>query len=371
MMAEPHYSQVPRTAIEHIAKWLAASNVGQYLHRNVIQPDVRLESLSYAALQPTPWGQVRERVLHIGQQPQLFGILSEPLTPAKGDLPIVVMINAGSSYRVGPNRLYVSLARQLAGEGFRSVRLDLCGLGDSVAPEVVRENDPYPATAFRDIDHTLKHIRTHLGAERVVVMGLCSGAYAAFQSAAQLDSANLVESVLINPLTFFWRDGMSLDASPALQLRTFQECMNSAWQPGKLLKLLSGRSKIGIGRALKILVQRWRLRSLPGAPSLDQACNAVQDGLPSHPQREDLPGDLDRVVKANRHLTCFFARSDPGYGILTFHAQRKVNELCRAGKLSLHFIDDADHTFSRHTARRALGLAIAKHLGGRYGRSCE
>src|SRR5207248_561102 len=123
---------------------------------------------------------VRESVLPIRDQPHLFGVVSEPPGAAPDALPFVVLLNAGSAYRVGPNRLYVSLARRLATHGFRCLRMDLCGLGDSITPHADRENDPYPATAFRDVGLTLKHLRTELGARRVVLMGLCSGAYAAF-----------------------------------------------------------------------------------------------------------------------------------------------------------------------------------------------
>jgi hypothetical protein len=43
-----------------------------------------------------------------------------------------------------------------------------------------------------------------------------------------------------------------------------------------------------------------------------------------------------------------------------------VSELCRSGKVSVHFIDDADHTFSRRCRRQALGQALAEHLARRY-----
>jgi alpha-beta hydrolase superfamily lysophospholipase len=366
MMAEPHYNKVPRAAIAHIVQWLAAGSHGRGRSgEEVVGEDALLlaATAGWALLSRAP---LRERVLPISRQPHLVGVVSEPADAPPANLPTVVMLNAGSSYRVGPNRLYVTLARQLAARGFRCVRLDLCGLGDSVCPDAARENDPYPATAFRDIDLTLKYLRSHLGAERFVLLGLCSGAYAAFQSAAQLADPGLVESVLINPLTFFWREGMSLDASPALQLRSFQHYWASVWQPAKWLKVLSGRSKIGIAGAMRLLGQHWRLRGAPGNKGRAGGRTAAPDGPPSHPLQEDLPGDLERVVKAGRHLACFFARSDPGYGILTFYARRKVQELRRAGRLSLYFLDGADHTFSGRGPRRALAEALAEHLGRRY-----
>jgi pimeloyl-ACP methyl ester carboxylesterase len=277
------------------------------------------------------------------------------------------MLNTGSTYRVGPHRLYVALARQLAAKGFSCLRMDLCGLGDSITPDKERENDPYPATAFRDIDRTLECLHTRFGTKRVVLMGLCSGAYAAFQAAAQLASPCLIESVLINPATFHWREGMSLtwESSPAVRIQSLQPYFNAVWHPRKWLKLLSGRSTLGMVGAVNMFVERCKLKML----SCDhgQRCGvAAADGSPSHPRGKDLPGDLQRITESRRHLAFFFARSDPGYDSLIFYARRKVKALRKAGWMDVHFIDGADHTFSCRTPRQTLIEAITEHLCRRY-----
>ncbi len=231
MMAEPHYTRVPHEAIARAVDWLGTPEGSD-------RPIPSAEDWPTQALLAP---KLRESAVRIGRQ-ELFGIVSESAVPASASLPFIILVNAGSAYRVGPNRLYVSLARHLAGCGFRCLRLDLGGLGDSPSADPERENDPYPATAFRDVDLAI----SHLDAERVVLMGLCSGAYVAFQSAARLPSPALVEALPINPLTFCWRDGMSLEASPAERLKHFRERITAALQPRKWLKLLSGRSKLGI-----------------------------------------------------------------------------------------------------------------------------
>ena len=127
----------------------------------------------------------------------------------------------------------VEMARRFATEGFSCLRMDLCGLGDSVTERLADENDSYTRTMFRDIQITLRHAQTEWGVRRCVLMGLCSGAYAAFQSAAQLTDPALIESILINPLTFFWRDGMSLEAGPVEaddQAALLSDCRSAARQ---------------------------------------------------------------------------------------------------------------------------------------------
>ncbi len=371
MMLEPHRSQVPETAIRRIAAWLTQRISEEASSMIDIHGAIPKEALIPCATNHshTEEGQrLRESAVRFSSQPDLFGIVCEPADPVAKDLPLVVLLNAGSSYRVGPGRLYVFLARQLAAQGFRTVRLDFCGLGDSISSDLTQENDPHPATAFRDVDLVLKDLQCRFDAQKIVLLGLCSGAYAAFQSAAQIQNPVLVESVLINPLTFFWRAGMSLEVSPVKQLKSIHYYLGAALQPSKWLKLLSGRSKIGIVGAIRIVLRKWGLLRLsqPVARVASNDRSALVG--PGHPQVEDVPGDLDQIIGAGRTLAMFFATTDPGYSILTFYARRKVKQLRQSGRLNVSFIADADHTFSTQAARQTLSREISDYLCRRYRR---
>jgi hypothetical protein len=185
----------------------------------------------------------------------------------------------------------------------------------------------------------------------------------ASQSAVHLDSPLLTESVLINPLTYYWQDGMSLEAAPAAKHSAFHYYLTAAFQPWKWLRLLTGRTRIGVGGAVRLLLERWRMRR--EARGMTGVAGARG---PGHPPPGDLAADLDRVAAAGRRLTFVFSRPGPEHGILTFHAGRRVKKLLRDGKLGVCFIDGADHTFSRSGPRRALIEAVADHLVRRYGR---
>ena len=55
-----------------------------------------------------------EEIITFGKTRALVGILHKPVGPApRADLPAVLLLNAGLLHRVGPNRLYVKIARQL------------------------------------------------------------------------------------------------------------------------------------------------------------------------------------------------------------------------------------------------------------------
>lgn len=119
----------------------------------------------------------------LGAEANLIGILCEPSLPdsstrsptATRDAvrPVVVFLNAGVIHRVGPHRLHVKLARQLAARGIASLRLDLSGIGDSRS---VPGALSFRESSVADTRAAMDQLTAELGATRFVVFGLCSGA---------------------------------------------------------------------------------------------------------------------------------------------------------------------------------------------------
>lgn len=354
MLDEPHKSKVPVDAIAQIVDWLAAAGTGTDPVERREELDETERTLILGA------GDIVETPVKIA--PDLFGIVCEPEQPTTPERPTLVLLNGGAAYRIGPGRMNVEAARRLATQGFRTIRLDLSGLGDSVTGETVPDNDSYASTAFRDVAMTIEWIQERFGVAEVVVMGLCSGAYMAFQSAAQLPHRALVESILINPLTYFWCDGMTLETAATRELIREHYYLSSAFQPAKWWKLITGQSKIGLGGAARMVARRLlpKRRTRTPRPSPTGA-----DGF-GHPVSEDLGRDLKRATRSERHLAMIFATSDPGYSILTAQAGRQARRLQSAGQLDVSFVDDADHTFSRRAARERLIETLVEHVEHRY-----
>jgi alpha-beta hydrolase superfamily lysophospholipase len=360
MMAEPHDTEVPHAAVQSIAEWVKAKG----------QPAVTAgHSAPFAGATtmltcgPAP---VRESMHRICSAPDLFGIMTEPVGPSTS-LPWIVMLNAGAAYRIGPGRLHVPLARQLAAVGYPCLRIDINGIGDSVVADLDTENDAYTATAFRDVGLVCDYLHALRPGHPIVLMGLCSGAYVAFQSAAQLPHPAIIESILINPLVFFWKEGMIINDTNTEQLVAWREYWHAIFQWSHWKKLLTGRTRAGFAGSLKRFAGHLMPHFLkPGKPAAPTVKSAPQSGY-GHPARQDLPGDLNRVVAAGRTLAMFVSDNDPGYFLLMYQARRKATQLMKQGRLKCHFIPNADHTFSTAQARQTFYQSLMDYLHQRFG----
>jgi hypothetical protein len=98
----------------------------------------------------------------------------------------------------------------------------------------------------------------------------------------------------------------------------------------------------------------------------DKPFAAARAGCYGHPTKENLARDLQQAAAAGRHLTMFFAATDPGYFLLRCQAGRTARRLQQMGDLTLALIPDADHTFSVEEGRRCVIASIAAHLRSRY-----
>ncbi len=352
MMAEPHFAKVPTDALQSITEWFC-----QHSHATLPGAlDGRDEWPREATM-----GATRETIHTISCAPHLFGIVTEPLHQT--NRPWIVMLNAGAAHHIGPGRMYVELARHFAALGFPCLRMDLCGLGDSIIQGARRENDGYAATAFRDAALACDYLQRLSPGRPIVLMGLCSGAYVAFQAAAQLPHPALIESVLINPLTFFWREGMSLEASPTQQLQTWHYYWSIIFDWKNWRQMFSGDG-------LRSALQRFRQRMFPRVsrePALANGDSFEDAAFPyTHPAKENLAADLKCVAAASRTLAMFVSESDPGHFLLMYKARRRATQLMESGTLKCTFIKEADHTFSCDAWRSALSQALTRHLQERF-----
>ena len=135
---------------------------------------------------------MNEEVFRYGESNRGFGMIS---TPAQSEgSPVVVLFNAGLTYREGPYRLNVLLGRALAECGYVAIRVDLSGKGDT--PE--RTGLTNRESVAEDWGHIKNRIRSRFPQSKLILMGLCSGADNAIKIAAE--SPDIHGMILLDPV---------------------------------------------------------------------------------------------------------------------------------------------------------------------------
>ena len=272
----------------------------------------------------------------------LFGLLTTPISAEKSAKGIL-LVNSGSVHNIGPNRLWVRLARSWAARGMTVLRLDLSGIGDSPPRPGSAGNVVYSAEAGADIDAAIRYMREQLGMTDCRMLGLCSGAYHSFKAA--VNGVPFTLAVLINPLTFFWDIGKPLndgikDYEVVSQSSAYRKQIFSL-EPWS--KLLRGQLDIPY---LFTFAQR-RVQTLLSPFMLAMA----------HLLRISMKQDLARelVVASRTSVQHFvFASKEPGIELLKSQGKRSLDRLVLQSRVTVNFIPDADHTFTRLEARDRL-----------------
>lgn len=273
---------------------------------------------------------------------KLQAVLTQPAAAvASGHL--MIWLNAGAVRRIGLSRLHVDLARRWAARGHSVVRLDLAGLGDS-EPQEAGRNVVYAPDAVTQVIDAVEVLRLRCQARHVHLLGLCAGAYHGLKAAVRGARADSV--VAINPLTFFWHDGMSLE-EPMHSYRVKEDFTRyrrrmMSWKVWS--KVLRG--DIDLARPMLVVLER--ARALIGS----QLCEFAR--LVRFPLRDDLVTEIRSLVDRRVSLSFLFAEGDPGHALLSEQGGRAVRRWLADGTIGLATVPNADHTFSRAGARQVL-----------------
>ena len=146
---------------------------------------------------------MKESACQFGPHRQLAGILTEPEVSTQRRA--VVLVSAGVTPKFGPFRLYVELARRLGRAGYRTLRFDLGGIGDSGE---AYGGYPLEQRTSLQIKAALDHLSERFQLDGIVLAGLCSGADDSFRHAERDERVSAV--VMVDPFAyrtvgFLWR----------------------------------------------------------------------------------------------------------------------------------------------------------------------
>jgi alpha-beta hydrolase superfamily lysophospholipase len=187
---DPIHQKIPLVAIERIVEWVAQSATEEEV--TVAVPPSTLTRLGVL-----DGSAVAERALSIGSS-GLFGIETTDSKRSHG--PSVIFVTSSFDSHVGPNRLWVLLARSWAAAGMRCIRLDVSGIGDSPARDGSSEHVLMSPDAFDDLADAARALCPSDPSD-VIWVGLCSGGYQALEAAFSLRAKGVC---VVNPALRFY-----------------------------------------------------------------------------------------------------------------------------------------------------------------------
>lgn len=295
MMVYPLRSVPPRDTLHRIREWVVAGAPG-----GSGSPPPAADVLESSVVEDG----VEHRAVRFGPRERLFGVLSSGASGEQRRVP-VLLLAGGLVPRTAVNRMYVDLAHRLAAAGHDVLRFDVSGIAESDPAPGMPFNNAYPDVQLDDVADAVGLLTGGDAEQPVWLLGLCSGAYGAWQHA--LSDHRVAGLTLINPIEYYPRHGLSFanetDAGPGGGDSRPSANGGVRNRVAGGLRSVSARVARRPGRLrkdLKRLLARGTLVDLafaqgdPGVPVLETALGASLDGV-------DAPGVRVAVYPGSDH----------------------------------------------------------------------
>lgn len=308
---------------------------------------------------------VTEEARFFGREGNLLGITSEPEGgPTRS--PAVVILNAGIIHRMGPSRFAVELARGLSSEGYRVLRFDLSGIGDSprstrpgTLQEIVHQDisDAVQLVTAGKARSESDEVSSGTGGEsgqalepkrlgETALLGLCSGADHSFQFS--LSDERVTGLALIDP---------TIHPTPGYYARRIARRLLS---PKSWWNVLSGRS-------LRLRLEaRPRIRSASEASRSSEAGDSLNPA--SYAEHVDPPEQARRKARAleaqGTRLLYVITRGGHGECNHPDQVAASLDLEPDSPVLQVEWRPEADHTLTRAADRRWLLQTMLDWLPG-------
>jgi alpha/beta superfamily hydrolase len=283
-----------------------------------------------------------EEVITFGHARTLVGILHRPeQVVARADLPAVILLNAGILHRVGPNRVYVNIARRLERRGFHVLRFDVWGIGDSQEHSGTAE----AGTFFDDTQEAMDMLGRKIGASRFLLMGICMGARIAIEVARRdprVESAVLMEGIYLKSARYH--------LSRILDLQKWKRVLTGQNHKMKQLR--------------KAIVRRI------GGVATRQKPEAVRTTPPVLSLGNDT-GNMQATLRAllNRGTKILLVFRDGNETAHNYRLRRDGDEISAVGTpagMQVSFVRFADHTFTPLISQELLLNVMIKWIESNY-----
>ena len=219
----------------------------------------------------------------------------------------------------------------------------------------------YALHSVADVLAALRFLRTQHQVEKFVLVGVCSGAYLSFHAA--MTEEDVASIVLVNPQTFTWREGDSLELKRRTGIRSMRFYRSRLLDASTWKRLVTGQVNLGVilfGMAA-IVRKRLALR-LAGLRSA-----LVAGSTPAMPRSTDIRGIFRGFLQRGVEVFLVFSANDGGLDEVETHLGPNAARLRKHEHFKFQIVDGADHTFTPLWAQRRLSDLLAQHVMRLYG----
>lgn len=260
-----------------------------------------------------------EKALLLGKDRSLVGILTLPNSDINVvDRPGILFLNSGLLHRVGPNRIYVKMARKFAMQGFPVLRFDLSGIGDS---RISHNHEKFDESTgiIKDTQEVMDYLYDSFGIQKFILMGFCSGGSNAFQVAVhdeRVQGINLIEGFAFPSSGYFVKSYSKSLLSP-----------RSWW------RLLTGKSELwGLLKGILKFYTSVQTRQLT-------------ENL-QFPEKEQLLTNLETLIHRGVKIIFIYSADSSAYYNYRKIFEQTVNKLPLNNRPQVEVINNTDHLFT-------------------------
>jgi pimeloyl-ACP methyl ester carboxylesterase len=349
MLGDPYDTVVPDATLDAIVEWLSETypDAG---HGSDHRPAAN--GSGDAALRGrTETGGFAERPLLFGEGQRLFGILTEPSDAQHHGRPALIFLNVGANHHVGPHRLWVDLARELAALGYATLRFDAPGLGDSRTPPGGQENRIYSRDFVNDVRSAMDALKQHHQIDRFVLVGLCSGAYLSFRTA--VEDHRIAGQVLFNTHTFAWKEGDPV--KPTLSRGYYTRSLGDSRVWMRVL-----RREVHFRFIARVLLTSLQAEAaMRLQPLRSRLLRGTREPPPVRQQ-------FEAICKRGVESLLVFSTIDGGLDMLASHFGKGARKMRRYPTFAVEIVDGVDHVFTSVASQRLLRQILTKYMTSRF-----
>lgn len=270
---------------------------------------------------------MKEKTVLLGKSKSLVGIITIPAPEFDlRERPAIILLNSGLLHRVGPNRLYVKLARKFATEGFVVLRFDLSGIGDSKIPN---ESHAYDESTgiINDTRDVMDYLSETKSSRQFILMGLCSGGSNAFRVACndeRVIGVNLIEGFAFPSTAYF----ASSYSGSFLSFKSWRRLLTGK---SEIWGLIRGLIKFHLSKQTRQLTENLHV-----------------------PSKEELLANLDILLNRNVRLCFIYSKGSSAYYNYQDIFEEKIRQTPDSRRPLVEVLEDTDHLFTLLCHQEAL-----------------